>query len=163
MKPDDIPFLTRDVNKEMPYHTNMTAKVPYTFDRFPKSLVEESHKKENKFLDNHLHEFEEAIHCNLINEEHFLYQTLRYHRDTDILNHEEAFILQLRSGHGVGPAADHQARCGGLTPAHFRQELEAVHSRHLVIRQHGIERLLTDALQRRGGRVGGDDEVALAP
>lgn len=96
MKADDIPFLARDLQNEMPIHTEITAKIPYSFRRFPKDLMEESHKKDDKFLNNHLAEIEEAYHCKLLTKnfiQKFIHQQRRYHLNADILNHDGFFNI----------------------------------------------------------------------
>jgi hypothetical protein len=93
MKLDDIPFLIRDIKKEMPFHTDNTIRIPYTFKSLPKKLMEESHKVDNKFLNNHLGEIEEAVNKKLMDKISFINQQIKYHGKSGILNHDSFFNL----------------------------------------------------------------------
>ena len=95
---DDIPFLLRDMQKEMPFHTNNIAIIPSTFKQFPKKPMEESHKVDNKFLNNHLGEIEEAVHKKLLNKIPFIQQQKKYHEKSGILSHDNFFHCDLATG-----------------------------------------------------------------
>ena len=98
MKADDIPFLIRDVKNEMPYHNDVMGKIPVTFNPLPKSFMEKSHQVDNKFLNNHLGEIEEAVHKKLINKIPFIQQQKKYHKESGILNHDNFFHADLATG-----------------------------------------------------------------
>jgi len=98
MKPDDIPFIIRDMKNEMPYHNDIMGKIPDTFKPLPKSFMEKSHQVDNKFLNNHLGEIEEAVHKKLINKIPFIQQQKKYHKESGILNHDNFFHADLATG-----------------------------------------------------------------
>jgi len=99
----DIPFIVEDINNKMPLHTDNTAKVPYSFSKnMPKSLIEESHNVDNKFLNNHLGEIEEAIDRKFIPKQSFIEQQIQYHGKSDILNHDGIFHADLATGCPIG-------------------------------------------------------------
>jgi len=95
---DDIPFIIKDIKNEMPYHTDNTGKIPYTFKPMPKSFTEESHKVDNKFLNNHLSEIEEAVDKKLMEKNSFISQQVKYHKESGILNHDNFFHCDLATG-----------------------------------------------------------------
>ena len=95
---DDIPFLLRDMQKEMPFHSDNITTIPRTFKQFPKKVMEESHKVNNKFLNNHLGEIEEAVHKKLLNKISFIQQQKKYHEKSGILNHDNFFHCDLATG-----------------------------------------------------------------
>ena len=74
MKFDDILFLMKNISDEMPLHSENTASVPHKYGNLPKDIMKESHKKDNKFLNNHLDEIEEAIDKNFIDKNSFIKQ-----------------------------------------------------------------------------------------
>lgn len=82
----------------MPYHTNNIGIIPYTYKPLPKKLMEESHKVDNKFLNNHLGEIEEAVHKKLLNKIPFIEQQKKYHEESGILNHDNFFHADLATG-----------------------------------------------------------------
>ena len=82
---DDIPFLIRDIKNEMSFHTDNAGKIPYSFKAMPKSFMGESHKVDNKFLNNHLGEIEEAVDKKLMEKNSFIYQQVNYHKESGIL------------------------------------------------------------------------------
>jgi hypothetical protein len=86
------------MKNEMPYHTDNNAIIPYTYKSLPKKLMEESHKVDNKFLNNHLSEIEEAIDKKLLNKTSFVNQQVKYHKDSGILNHDNFFHADLATG-----------------------------------------------------------------
>jgi len=98
LKISDIPFIIRDMKNEMPYHTDNNAIIPYTYKSLPKKLMEESHKVDNKFLNNHLSEIEEAIDKKLLNKTSFVNQQTKYHKESGILNHDNFFHADLATG-----------------------------------------------------------------
>jgi len=98
MKADDISFLIRDIKNEMPLHTDNKSTIPYTFKGLPKNLMDESHKVDNKFLNNHLGEIEEAVDKKLINKNTFVHQQIKYHEKSGILNHDNFFHCDLATG-----------------------------------------------------------------
>lgn len=95
---DDIPFLIRDIKNEMPFHTDNAGKIPYSFKAMPKSFMGESHKVDNKFLNNHLGEIEEAVDKKLMEKNSFIYQQVNYHKESGILNHDNFFHADLATG-----------------------------------------------------------------
>ena len=95
---DDIPFIMRDIKNEMPYHNDNIAIIPSTFKQLPKKAMEESHKVNNKFLNNHLGEIEEAVHKKLLNKIPFIHQQKKYHEESGILNHDNFFHCDLATG-----------------------------------------------------------------
>ena len=95
---DDIPYLINDINKQMPFHSDNIATIPRTFKPLPKKLMEESHKVDNKFLNNHLGEIEEAVHKKLLNKIPFIQQQKKYHEKSGILNHDNFFHADLATG-----------------------------------------------------------------
>jgi len=95
---DDIPFIIKDIKNEMPYHTDNTGKIPYTFKPMPKSFMSESHKVDNKFLNNHLSEIEDAVDKKLMDKNSFIRQQVKYHKESGILNHDNFFHADLATG-----------------------------------------------------------------
>lgn len=93
MKLDDIPFIVRDLNNEMPVHTSKTTKVPTSyFTGLPKNLMEHSTKMDNKFLNNHLAEIEEVYHrFPKMHSRMFEEYQIRKYLNRDILNHDGFF------------------------------------------------------------------------
>jgi len=98
----DIPFIIKDIKNKMPFHTDNTGKIPYTFKPLPKSFMEESHKVDNKFLNNHLSEIEEAVDKKLMEKNSFINQQVMYHKESGILNHDNFFNADLASGLPIG-------------------------------------------------------------
>jgi len=82
----------------MPFHTDNTGKIPLTFGRMPKSFMGESHKVDNKFLNNHLGEIEEAADKKLMEKNSFIQQQIKYHKESGILNHDNFFHADLATG-----------------------------------------------------------------
>jgi len=99
---DDIPFIIKDIKNEMPFHTDSAGKIPYTFKPMPKSFMDESHKVDNKFLNNHLSEIEEATDKKLMEKTSFIHQQTKYHKESGILNHDNFFNADLASGLPIG-------------------------------------------------------------
>jgi len=95
---DDIPFIIKDIKNEMPIHTDNTGKIPYTFKPMPKSFMDESHKVDNKFLNNHLSEIEDAVDKKLMDKNSFIRQQVKYHKESGILNHDNFFHADLATG-----------------------------------------------------------------
>ena len=97
MKLNDIPFLVRDIKKEMPIHTPNITTIPRSYSqRFPKNAMELSHHVQNKFLNNHQAKIEEANHLNLLSKNFkrwYLHQNLK-HSQSGILNHDSFFNSQ---------------------------------------------------------------------
>ena len=63
----DIPDLLDRVKHLMPFHSETKVSVPHSYEmRFPKDLMEESHKVQNKFLNDSLGEIEEAYNKNIL-------------------------------------------------------------------------------------------------
>ena len=65
----------------MPFHTDNSGKIPYSFKAMPKSFMGESHKVDNKCLNNHLGEIEEAVDKKLmesLNSIHITYKKYKY-------------------------------------------------------------------------------------
>jgi len=94
----DIPYLIKDVNNKMPFHSNNYVSVPYSYKPFPKKAMEESHKVNNKFLNNHLCEIEEAVDKKLMDKTSFIIQQNKYHKESGILNHDNFFHCDLATG-----------------------------------------------------------------
>lgn len=90
MKLDDIPFITKSVENEMPVFTPNTCKLPNQ-RHMPKNFLIAAEKQNNKFLNNHLAEIEESFHVfkelpkGIIN-----YQASKF---GDSLNHDNIFKL----------------------------------------------------------------------
>tara|TARA_R100001086_G_scaffold63884_1_gene29651 strand:- start:36 stop:857 length:822 start_codon:yes stop_codon:yes gene_type:complete len=95
---DDIPFIIKDIKNEMPFHNDNAGKIPYSFKAMPKSFMGESHKVDNKFLNNHLGEIEEAVDKKLMEKNSFIHQQVKYHQDSGILNHDNFFHADLATG-----------------------------------------------------------------
>lgn len=55
----DIPFIIKDIQNEMPQHTENKAKIPIGYTKPPKNFMDESARLDNKFLNNHQAEIEE--------------------------------------------------------------------------------------------------------
>jgi len=67
MKPDDIPFIYKDIKDNMPFHSPTSASIKRTYTlNFPKNLMDYSHHIDDRFLNNSLAEIEEAEHHNLL-------------------------------------------------------------------------------------------------
>ena len=98
MNISDIPFLIRDIQREMPFHTNNKVVIPSTYKNLPEQPMEESHKVDNKFLNNHLGEIEEAVDKKLLNKIPFIQQQKKYHEKSGILNHDNFFHCDLATG-----------------------------------------------------------------
>jgi len=94
----DIPFIIRDMKNEMPLHSEDTASVPHRYGNLPKNIMEESHKVDNKFLNNHLCEIEEAVDKKLMDKTPFINQQIKYHGRSGILNHDNFFHGDLATG-----------------------------------------------------------------
>jgi len=94
----DIPFIVRDIKNEMPFHNDIIGKIPYTFKPMPKNIMDESHKVDNKFLNNHLCEIEEAVDKKLMDKTSFVNQQIKYHEKSGILNHDNFFHCDLATG-----------------------------------------------------------------
>lgn len=59
----DISFEVRDINKEMPIHTDNIMKIPRTqYEQLPKNLFKFSEKVNEKYLNNHISIIEEISH-----------------------------------------------------------------------------------------------------
>jgi len=86
----------------MPFHNDIIGKIPYTFKPMPKSFMSESHKVDNKFLNNHLSEIEEAVDKKLMEKNSFISQQVMYHKESGILNHDNFFNADLASGLPIG-------------------------------------------------------------
>jgi len=93
MKLDDIPYIVRDMENEMPVHTKESARVPRNFSQgLPKKFMEYSAHVNNRFLNNHLGEIEDAyhyfpeLHSNCFEK----WQILHFQK-YDILNHDGFF------------------------------------------------------------------------
>ena len=98
MNVSDIPFIMKDIKNEMPFHSDNIVTIPRTFKQLPKNAIEESHKVDNKFLNNHLGEIEEAVHKKLLNKIPFIQQQKKYHQKSGILNHDNFFHCDLATG-----------------------------------------------------------------
>jgi len=98
MNNSDIPFIINDIQNKMPFHTDNTGKIPSTFKPMPKSFMSESHKVDNKFLNNHLSEIEEAVVKKLMEKNSFINQQVMYHKESGILNHDNFFHADLATG-----------------------------------------------------------------
>jgi hypothetical protein len=98
MKLDDIPFVIHDINKEMPEHTDNTAKIPYSYKQLPKNLMETSNDIMEKYLNSHLHEIEEISHVFSENElpKWMKWYARKYYLNSGILNHDGFFKNPLR-------------------------------------------------------------------
>jgi hypothetical protein len=92
LKPDDIPFLLNDIKNEMPRHYPEKFIVPQT-KGLPKDYLKQSHKVDNKYLNNHLSEIEEAQESKLLSKE--LINSFKgqqsIHKESGILNHDNFF------------------------------------------------------------------------
>ena len=102
----DLPSIIRNIDNEMSLHSENYAKVPYSFSqKMPKSLMDLSHKNQNKFLNNHLAEIEEAHHCKILSPKilnWFLRQNRKYHFESGILNHDGFFKKHPATYHKPG-------------------------------------------------------------
>jgi len=97
MKFDDLEFLQKSIQNEMPTHSDTRANVPHNYEmRLPKNLMEQSHKVQNKFLNKYLAEIEEAHYCKILSPsllQWFLHQNRQYHFKSGILNHDGFFKI----------------------------------------------------------------------
>ena len=82
----------------MPVHTENTGKIPSTYESLPKNFMDKSHKVDNKFLNNHLGEIEEAVDKKLMDKNSFIHQQVKYHKESGILNHDNFFHCDLATG-----------------------------------------------------------------
>lgn len=98
MNSSDIPFIIKDIKNEMPVHTENTGKIPSTYESLPKNFMDKSHKVDNKFLNNHLSEIEEAADKKLMQKNSFIQQQVKYHKESGILNHDNFFHCDLATG-----------------------------------------------------------------
>jgi hypothetical protein len=91
----DIPFLFNDIYNKMPVHSEFSFRIPDIFSRgLPKNIMKESHEVDNKFLNTHLADIEEASHYKLLSESfvnYFINQQKEYHFQSGILNHDGFF------------------------------------------------------------------------
>ena len=95
---EELSEILKIIKNDMPLHTDKTAKIKRTqYQRFPKSLMEESIKVNNKFLNNNLAIIEEI---NYKDSKHWIpkafqeYQNNIY-KDKEILNHDNFFKAKL--------------------------------------------------------------------
>jgi len=86
------------MKNEMPFHTDKTSTIPYTYKSLPKNIMVESHKADNKYLNNHLSEIEEAVDKKLMDKNSFVHQQIKYHGKSGILNHDNFFHCDLATG-----------------------------------------------------------------
>jgi hypothetical protein len=88
----DIPDLLDRVKHLMPFHSETKVSVPHSYEmRLPKHLMEESHKVQNKFLNDSLGEIEEADNKNILPSQFktwFSHQIHNYHGKSGIFNHD---------------------------------------------------------------------------
>lgn len=95
MKLCDLQFVIRDLKKEMPHHTSRNASIPYKVSKpLPKNFMEESAKINNKFLNKHLSEIDESIHCGLLSRQFqsdFIHYQRKYYFESGILSHDGFF------------------------------------------------------------------------
>ena len=82
----------------MPFHSDNIVSIPRTYKSFPKKVMDESHNVNNKFLNNHLGEIEEAVHKKLMDKTSFIHQQKKYHEKSGILNHDNFFHCDLATG-----------------------------------------------------------------
>lgn len=86
------------INKQMPLHTEKTARIPKPqFSRFPKDLMEFSTKTDEKFLNNNLATIEEINHRD---SKHWFPRWFREYQNKiygnrEILNHDNFFKAKL--------------------------------------------------------------------
>ena len=87
----DILYLLDGVRK-MPFHSDNMAKIPHSYEmRFPKSLSDESHKIQKKYLDNNLGKLEEADSKKILPNNFKMWlsnQLHKYHAKSDIFNQD---------------------------------------------------------------------------
>jgi len=87
------------MKNEMPFHTTNLAKIPQSYSQgLPKNAMKLSHKVDNKFLNNHLCEIEEAVDKKLMDKTPFINQQIKYHGKSGILNHDNFFHGDLATG-----------------------------------------------------------------
>lgn len=94
MKFDDVNFIINNIQNDMSIHTDNTFKIPTSYGQLTKEPMELSHKVQNKYLNKHLAEIEEAYHCKVLSPlllQSFLYQNKKYHLESGILNHDNFF------------------------------------------------------------------------
>jgi len=95
MKFADLEYdVVRNINKDMPIQTDTFSKLPMGKFELPKNWDKEFEYKHNKYLNNHLAEIEEAIHCKILSPlfiQAFLHQNRKYHIKSGILNHDNFF------------------------------------------------------------------------
>ena len=87
----DVEYLVRDIDKEMPKHTDTTAKIPSSYSKLPKNLMDESTRVNNKFLNKHQGEIEEAHHKFKVDKRKFVAYQNKHYGDRDVLNHDGFF------------------------------------------------------------------------
>ena len=100
MKINDIPFLVKDMQNQMPSFLQnnqgdlKAARLPRTYQQLPKNFMVAAEQAQNRFLNNHLHTIDEALHAKLLPEKllaYFLHQNLKYYKDSEITNHDGIF------------------------------------------------------------------------
>ena len=100
MKLNDLQYLVKSIDDRMPLHSEECVKIPHTFGKLPKNLLEYSAKVNAKFLDNHLCEIEDVKH---FFPEHDLpkwlknYQRKQYLK-SGMLNHDGFFTHDPENG-----------------------------------------------------------------
>ena len=115
----DVPFLINDINNQMPYHSDNFAKIPNEFGIIPKNLMNESHKRQNSFLNDNLCYIEESISKNLLTKQFvywFLRQNKKYHYSADILSHDSIFNSNISSLESIGNSNIQSVSGGGSSP-----------------------------------------------
>ena len=93
-----MPYIIRDIKNEMPFHSDNSVVIPYTYKQLPKNIMNESHKVNNKFLNNHLGKIEEAVDKKLMDKNLFVNEQIKYHKESGILNHDNFFHADLAVG-----------------------------------------------------------------
>ncbi len=97
----DVPFLAKDIKNEMPRHTEKETVIPqisYNCIGLPDNLKERSDYQDNKYMNNHLGEIEEADNKGLLSKSFkmwFANQQHKYH-NTGIFNHD-GWLEKLKS------------------------------------------------------------------
>jgi len=98
----DLPYIAKDMDNEMPKHTDDIVKIPRSYSPPPKNLMDESTKVNNKFLNNHQGEIEETYYKFKMDKNPFVAYQNKYYGNKDILNHDNFYHADLATGTPIG-------------------------------------------------------------
>tara|TARA_R110000803_G_scaffold90199_1_gene157512 strand:- start:38 stop:856 length:819 start_codon:yes stop_codon:yes gene_type:complete len=133
----DISFLINNIDKKMPQHSTEIHKIPTSYDTpFPKKFMEFSHKVDNKFLNDHQSEIEEADNNNFLSKsfKNWYHKQQNYHKEQK--NHD-GFFTKLKN------CIEADMKCStlacGFIISPFRFKLPAVNGQELVTATGGTD------------------------